>query len=144
MSRYRDTAWAMSQENVEIVRRVTAEFTESHKVLSELVAPDSIWDMRSWPSWSGQPQFHGRDGFMEFFAEWTGAYEEWGQEIEDIIDAGDNQVLEVNRQRGRLRGSNSWVALRLGILYTLKNGLITRAEVYASPEEALDAAGLSE
>ena len=44
-------------------------------MLSELVAPDSIWDMRSWPSWSGQPQFHGRDGFMEFFAEWTGAYE---------------------------------------------------------------------
>jgi hypothetical protein len=107
----RDTAWAMSEENVEIVRRVTAEFTESHKVSSERVAPDSIWDMRSWPSWSGQPQFHGRDGFIEFFAEWTGAYEEWDQEIEDIIDAGDNQVLEINRQRGRLRGSDSWVAL---------------------------------
>jgi hypothetical protein len=47
-------------------------------------------------------------------------------------------------RRGRLRGSNSWVALRLGILYTLKNGLIPRAEVYASPVEALEAAGLSE
>ena len=133
----------MSQENVEIVRRVVTEFTETHQ-LSELVAPDLVWDLRSWPAWSGQPEFRGRDGFMDFFAEWTDAYEDWTQEVESFIDAGDTQIVVTARQRGRLSGSDSWVALRLGFLYTVENGLMVRAEVYASPEQALEAAGLRE
>jgi hypothetical protein len=34
--------------------------------------------------------------------------------------------------------------LRAGLLYTVENGLLARAEVYASPEEALEAARLVE
>jgi hypothetical protein len=48
---------------VEVVRRVTTEFTETHQV-SELVAPDFVWDLSSWPAWTGQPEFEGRDSFM--------------------------------------------------------------------------------
>jgi hypothetical protein len=47
-------------------------------------------------------------------------------------------------QRGKLAGSDSWVGLRYGIVYTLEEGLIRRAAVYASPEEALEAVGLAE
>jgi ketosteroid isomerase-like protein len=133
----------MSQENVGIVRSVLTEFTETQQ-LSELVAPDLVWDMGSWSAWPGQPVFHGRDGFIEFFTEWTDAYEEWTQEFESFTDVGDSQVVVTGRQRGRLRGSDSWVALRLGFLYTVENGLIMRAEIYGSPEEALEAAGLRE
>jgi hypothetical protein len=32
----------------------------------------------------------------------------------------------------------------VGFLYTVENGLLVRAEEYASPEEALEAAGLRE
>jgi ketosteroid isomerase-like protein len=131
----------MSQENVEIVRRVVTEFGETQQ-LSELVAPDLVWHVGSWSAWAGQPEFHGRDGFLQFFAEWVDAYEEWTQEVENYIDAGDSQVIATTLQRGRLRGSDSWVALRAAFLYTVGNGLIQRVEVYASPEEALEAAGL--
>jgi hypothetical protein len=34
--------------------------------------------------------------------------------------------------------------MRNGFLYTVEYGLMRRGEVYASPEEALEAAGLSE
>ena len=133
----------MSQENVEIVRRVTSEFTETQQ-LSELVAPDLVWDLSSWPAWSGQQEFYGRDGFMAFFAEWTEAYEEWDQEIEGIIDAGGSQVVETTRQRGRLSGSDTWVEWRYAIVYSVEEGLIRRAKLYATVEEALEAAGLRE
>ncbi len=133
----------MSEENVEIVRRVLTEFAETQQ-LSELVAPNLVWDLRSWAVWTGQAEFHGRDGFMEFFAEWIGAYEEWAQEFESFIDAVGSQVVVTTVQHGRLRGSDSWVDLRAGFLYTVEDGLIRRAEVYASPEEALEAAGLRE
>ncbi len=133
----------MSSDNVEIVRSVTTEFSETQQV-SELVAPDLVWHVGSWSAWPGQPEYHGRDGFSEFFGEWVGAYEEWTQEDENFIDAGDSQVVTTTLQRGRLRGSDSWVELRVAFLYTIENGLIARAEVYASPEEALEAAGLRE
>jgi ketosteroid isomerase-like protein len=134
----------MSEENVEVIRRAIAEFTEAQQVPSELVAPDAIWDLSSWPAWSGQQEFHGLDAFLAFFAEWIGAYEDWDQEVEGVIDAGGSQVVEITRQRGRLRGSDSWIEWRYGIVYTVEEGLIRRGKVYATPEEALEAAGLSE
>ena len=134
----------MSRENVEIIRRVTTEFTETQQVVPELYAPDAVWDLSSWPAWSGQQEFHGLDAFMAFFAEWTDAYEEWAQEVEGVIDAGGDQVVETTRQRGRLSGSDSWIEWRYGIVYTVKDGQIRRAKLYATPEEALKAAGLSE
>jgi ketosteroid isomerase-like protein len=133
----------VSQENVELVRGVLAEFNETQQP-SELLAPDFVWDLRSWPVWTGQSEFHGPDGFREFFAEWIDAYEEWTQEFESFIDAGDSQVVVTTVQRGRLRGSDSWVDLRAAFLYTVADGLISRIEVYESPEQALEAAGLRE
>jgi hypothetical protein len=68
---------------------------------------------------------------MEFFAEWTDAYDEWTQEIESVIDAGDGHVVVTTRQRGRLRGSDSWVALRVGFLYTVEKGrLVPRRRLH--------------
>jgi hypothetical protein len=47
-------------------------------------------------------------------------------------------------QRGRLRGSDSWVDLRAAFLWTVEDGYIRRIEVYEKPEDALEAAGLRE
>ncbi|HSJ18384.1 MAG TPA: nuclear transport factor 2 family protein, partial [Solirubrobacterales bacterium] len=131
----------MSRENVEVVRRVMTEFTGSQRLTGE-VAPDLIWDLSSWDAWTGQPEYHGHDGFYEFFAEWTDAYEEWTQEPQSFIDAGADKVVVATIQRGRLRGSDSWAELRAGFLYSVDDGLITHGSVFASPEEALEAAGL--
>ena len=91
--------------------------------------------VRSWPAWSGPQEFHGRDEFLRFFADWIDAYAEWDQEIEGVIDAGGNQVVETTRQRGRLRGSDSWIDWRYGIVYTVEEGLIRRGKLYGTPEE---------
>ncbi len=40
----------MPQENVAVVRRVVIEFAETQQ-LSELIAPDLVWDMGSWSAW---------------------------------------------------------------------------------------------
>jgi ketosteroid isomerase-like protein len=132
----------MSEENVEVVRRVVTEFAATQR-LSELVAPDVVWHVGSWAAWTGPPEFHGHDGFGQFFTEWIDAYEEWTQEVESITDAGGSKVVVATSQRGRPRGSGSWVTMRVAFLYTVENGQVQRGEVYGSPEEALEAAGLS-
>ena len=133
----------MSAENVEIVRAALREFTETQQ-LSKRVSPHLVWDLRPWSDWPGQSVYHGPDGFMKFFAEWTDAYEDWTQEFESFIDAGGSDVVVTGVQRGRLAGSESWVELRAAFIYTVEDGLIIRTTVYASADEALEAAGLSE
>ena len=47
-------------------------------------------------------------------------------------------------QRGKPRGGDSWVEMNYGLIYTVEDGLITRAHFYPTPEEAREAAGLAE
>jgi len=61
-----------------------------------------------------------------------------------VIDAGDEYVVSVIRQRGRPRGSQSWVDLRFGVVWTVVEGEIKRGRVFRTAEEAREAAGLSE
>ena len=52
--------------------------------------------------------------------------------------------VAVAHQRGRLRDTHEWVDARYGLVYTLDGGLIRRVQMYRTPEEALEAAGLRE
>jgi hypothetical protein len=71
--------------------------------------------------------------------------DEWEQEIDDVLDAAGSRVVVVLHQRGRLRGTQDWVELlHYGQVHTVEEGLIRRVQLYATPEEALEAAGLRE
>ena len=134
----------MSEENVELVQRILARFGQTLQPVTELTSPDFIWHTGSWTLWTGPSEYRGTDGFMQFFGEWTAAYDDWEQDVEEIFDAGDNQVVAITRQRGRLHDSDSWVDLEAGFVYTIEDGLLVRADVYGSRTEALKAAGLEE
>jgi ketosteroid isomerase-like protein len=64
--------------------------------------------------------------------------------VEDLVDAGDDRVVAVVRQGGRLRGADSWVELRFGTVYIVDGGQIRRGQVFMTAQEALEAVGLSE
>jgi ketosteroid isomerase-like protein len=71
-------------------------------------------------------------------------YDDWSYDPKEILDAGTNQVVVTLNQRGKPHGSDSWVEMNYGLVYTVEEGLISRADFYATPEEALTAAGLRE
>jgi ketosteroid isomerase-like protein len=133
----------MSEANVEIVRKGIAAFSESER-LSEFFAPDVVWDMSTFSGWPGQSEFCGLDEFNDFLDAWTEPYEGWRYEVEKILEAGGNRVVVTVRQRGKPRGSDSWIDAHFAIVYTIERELIQRAQVYANADEALEAAGLSE
>jgi ketosteroid isomerase-like protein len=132
----------VSQENVELVRHILARFGQTLQPVTDLTSPDFIWHTGSWTLWTGPSEYRGTDGFMQFFREWIAAYDDWEQNVEEIVDAGDNQLVGSTRQRGRLHGSDSWVDLEAGFVYTIDDGLLLRVDVYGSRTEALEAAGL--
>jgi ketosteroid isomerase-like protein len=140
----------MSQENVQLVQRALgawAEVDSGHagpERLAEFFASDVVWDMGPFSGWLEREELRGTAEFLAFRDSWTAAYDEWSYGAEDIVDGGGDRVVATMNQRGKLAGSDSWVGLRYGIVYTVEAGLIRHAAVYASPEEALEAVGLSE
>jgi ketosteroid isomerase-like protein len=135
----------MSQENVDVVRRMLAAFkAEPQRAWREFFAPDAVHDMSTVAGWPDRAEYRGFDEFLEFLAGWTEPYDDWSYELEMAVDAGGDEVVATLYQHGKLRGSDSWADLHYGIVYTVESGLISRAQVYTSAEEALEAARLRE
>ena len=134
----------MSEENVEVVRRLNAAFggTEPHPP-SDFAAPDVVWDMSRFEGWPEQAEYRGMDEYAAFMEAWVAPYDDWAYEVEELIDAGEKRVVARLYQRGRPRGGDGWIEHRYGILYTVEDGLVQRAQVYATVDEALKATGLS-
>jgi ketosteroid isomerase-like protein len=64
-------------------------------------------------------------------------------EPERLVDSGD-QVVAVVRSRLQPKGSSGEIELRTGFLWTFHDGKVASLRLFAKPEEALEAAGLSE
>jgi len=134
----------MSQENVEVVREILTGFATTHRAVARLTTPDSVWDMGTFRGWPDVPEYVGPDAFNEFFAKWTGPYEDWEMDVEDLRDIDDDRVLAIMTQRGRLRETDDWVEMRFGLILTVIEGLVSHTEAFATCAEALEAAGLRE
>jgi ketosteroid isomerase-like protein len=70
-------------------------------------------------------------------------FEAWTSEPEEFVESGD-QVVVVVKARMRPRGSGAEIERRNGNLWTIRDGMVVSMRVFAKPEEALEAAGLSE
>jgi ketosteroid isomerase-like protein len=133
----------MSQENVEIVKNAVEEYIATGQI-AEAVAADVIYDASAMGGWAGKPVYHGIDGYFEMHEAWTEPYDDWSVAMDEVLDAGGDRVVTVLRQRGRMRGSDAEVEMRFGMVYTVESRKIRRMQMYVTPEEALEAAGLSE
>jgi ketosteroid isomerase-like protein len=137
----------MSRENVEIVRRAFEEFTRGgwEPLFDSLWAPEIVWDM-SPSDIAGLGIYHGHDEVRSFFEDWfsTFPFDEWEQELEDLIDCGDQVVVALTRQRGRGSASGVSVELEYAQVVTLRESKIVRVVVYTDRTQALEAVGLSE
>jgi ketosteroid isomerase-like protein len=129
----------MSQENVEVIRRGYGHFMATGEVRAHA---DLVWDV-SRLGWPDQQIYSGVEGAMQFNAEWADAWDGWELEVEDYLDVGERVVVILN-QRGRSKATGIPVDMRFAQVWTLRDGQAIRMQMYASPEEALEAVGLSE
>ena len=129
-----DTGRAMSQENVEIVRRflVVDDFDEALTYAD----PGIVWN----PVEESSAQ--GHDAVRASTARWKGEWDDYELIPEEFADVGDRVVVTV-RFRARGRGSGVEVDARLYDVFTLRDGMIVRMDQFAERSEALEALGLS-
>jgi ketosteroid isomerase-like protein len=138
----------MSQENVEVVRRLFAAF-ESVDVgnferrfdeVREILDPEVEW-VAAPHSLLATEEYRGSDGVRRFWTQFLSTWDEYRVEVEELVDAGD-QVVAVMRLRGRTHERE--IDQPRSSLLTLRGGKIVRIEPFASRDDALGAAGLQE
>jgi ketosteroid isomerase-like protein len=137
----------MSEENVEVVRRAFEEFHRSGwaGLLGTVYAPEIVWDMRP-TGIPGLGIYRGSDELRHFFEnEWfsTFPFEEWQQELREVIDCGE-RVVAVAYQHGRGSASGASVELEYFQVITIQDEKLVRVDTYLDRQQALEAAGLSE
>jgi ketosteroid isomerase-like protein len=137
---------AMSEENVEVVRRLyEAAGRRDTATVYSLYDPDIEWDAsRTERGTVTGRVVHGHEGLQKWLREWYGAWEDIHDDLEELIEASEHEVISVMTQRGRGRASGAEVEDRLATVWTIRDEKIIRAVWFPSREEALEAAGLPE
>ena len=133
----------MSRENVEAVRRYLARAVEARDEVWGIFDEDVEWDLGG----IGRPDFpdssRGPDAVRDFFRRWVGAFEDWGFDIEEVIDHDEAVAVHIH-QWGRGKGSGATVAERFWQIWFLRDGKAVRVTHRRSRDEALEAVGLRE
>lgn len=136
----------MSQENVEVVRKLfDAAARHDTDTLLDLYDPYIVWDAsRTERGAITGKVVQGREDLLKWLREWYEPWENLDDILGELIDAGQQRVVSIMVQRGRGRASGVEVENRLGAVWTLQDGKVIRVVWFPSPQEALEAVGLSE
>lgn len=91
--------------------------------------------------WDGQV-LKGFEGTMEWIADTRETWEDYSQELEELIELGENVVVAL-RISARGGGSGVPVAQELAVVWTFEDGKAIQARSFTSRAEALAAAGVA-
>ena len=137
----------MSQENVEILLSASkaarsGTTVEDRETFLTILDTDVEW-VAGEGTPGGQGTFRGVDQARSYYAGWASAWADWDWEIQEVRQSGD-VVVTRTWLTGRGRGSGLALDMRIGQVWTFRDGKVVRYESFPSWEEALEAAGLSE
>jgi len=132
----------MSEQDVEIVRRLMASFQGGPLEPALAVAhPEIEFDARVRPDGK---VWHGPEGVVQALHEWTGAWSEWKMDVEGVLDAGDGRIAVLWRERGRAADSGAVLSQEGVTVITVRGGLVVSAVVEVDRRGTLATLGLAE
>ncbi len=133
----------MSQEHLDLLRRGFEHVERTREFLPEVAHPDLVWDTTTFGGGVNPATCVGVDEANKWLAEWLEGFEDWSIDVEEVFDAGD-RVVTIVRQAASAKHRGPEVEMRFAQVWTFRNGLIARMEMYADRDAALKAAGLQE
>jgi ketosteroid isomerase-like protein len=132
----------MSQENVEIVRRIydagnrgdwDAGFRDT--------APDLEVTFKAGPN---AGTHRGREALESVFRDMLSGFDFWIMEPVEFRESGDQVVVVVDHRLRPKGGTSGEFVFRNGHVWTIREGAVLSMVGFETSEEALEAAGLSE
>ena len=135
----------MSQENVEAFERGTDAYNrrDSEALVKEL-DPAIEWYPGLEVMLGGDATvYRGHEGVIAMLSDTDDALAEIHAEYSEVRDVGD-RLVALGHIRTRGKASGAVAESPLGVVADLRNGKLIRIRTYLDPDEALEAAGLSE
>ena|SRR5215207_10992710 len=160
----------MSQENVEVVKVAYEAFARGGRFMEHFTDDVDYRAVEGAPDDRGP--IHGKDALRAWFEDWIDTFDEFTMELVELIDAGEDTVVALERFGGRAKRSRVKTNQIIGDVFTIRDGKIAHGRVakaharaarqrlvgdapgglgdgarpreYATREQALDAAGLRE
>ena len=131
----------MSQENVEVVVDTLTRVTDGG-----VDALAEFWDPGiKWRAAEGEiddvGELHGPEAVRRHFQDWFDMFDDVTVVAEELIDAGDDRVVAVQRMTGRAKVSGIETEIRFSVVYTLRDGKVVQGREYMDKDKALEAAG---
>jgi ketosteroid isomerase-like protein len=138
----RDTALAMSQENVEIVRKAfeAVAVGDRERALS-YADPAMVVDATR--RVFNPATYRGTEGLRQMLADMDEVWKSLRPEPREFLDMGD-RVVVVGRMVAKGKGSGVEVEREFAGVWTVRNGRIVRWDLFSDRAEALEAAGVPE
>jgi ketosteroid isomerase-like protein len=134
----------MSQENVDLVRRVFDSFNRRDLDAAIEAAADDFevdWSNSIGPA---KGVYRGEQQVRELWTSLFESFDEVRWDAEEIIEVDESRVIVVNHIRMRGRGSGVEVDA-LGVqLWTITDGTARSVKLYQSKADALEAVGMRE
>jgi ketosteroid isomerase-like protein len=126
----------MSEENVEIVRRVYEGWARGDFSEGEAFHPEVEFEMVDWPH---PATSRGVEEMRHTWQTTLSAWDDFRAEPDDIVDYGD-KVLVLNSISGRGKGSGAEVSAQTATVWTLAAGKVVRLALYWDKVAAREAA----
>jgi ketosteroid isomerase-like protein len=141
---WRNTAQAMSQENVKTVRDAFVAFNRGDLDAFEQYWTDDIDYRAAEGALDDHGPIQGKDALRAFMQDWLDMFDDFRAEPVELIEAGEDTVIAVVRISGRAKLSGVETDLTYAEISTFRDGKVAWGRQYWTRGEALEAAGLSE
>ena len=135
----------MSQENVDIVRRVFTAGSGGDPAAGQAAFdPTAEWDMSGVAGWAEKDVYRGTDEILPFLQGWASSWRGWHYDIDELREAGAEQVFVAIHEWATGVESNASVDQRRYFAVDVEDGRIVRVRMFSERADALKAVGLSE
>jgi ketosteroid isomerase-like protein len=133
----------MSQ-NLEIVREAFLATSSGDPAAGAAAFDPAIeWDMAGVIGWTEKRVYRGQE-VGPFLQGWADSWRDWHFDVDEVRDAGPEQVFVAIHEWGTGVESEASVDQRRYFAIDLREGRIVRARMFSERAEALEAVGLSE
>jgi ketosteroid isomerase-like protein len=135
----------MSQENVEIVRAAFIASSSGDPTAAQTAYdPAAEWDMTGVGGWAEKDVYRGTGEILPFLQAWASSWRGWHFDVDEVRDAGEEQVFVAIHEWATGAESDAAVDQRRYFAIHVNKGLIGRVRMFSERSEALKALGLEE
>jgi ketosteroid isomerase-like protein len=132
----------MSQDNVEVVRRLYDQVSTHLETSPELFDPD--YEVDTTETGADVGVVRGAEAANEAFRPYWETFESFHVDLEEVIHADEKQVVTAVRDGGRMKESSAEIWNRFFHVWSFRDGKIIRLSIHTDRSRALEAARLRE